>query len=403
MRTAGALLLLMACSGGGVVAQQSTSTYRQESVAAHTHGTAVAVALRVPAGSGSDPAGLEGAAWLLGRVLEEQINRALDPAAGVVTVSVDRSSTVVTLLAVPDGWRATWERVDAVLFRTPLDVAVLDRLRAEHLQHLAFEAGSPFRDFQGRAAGLLADPGSPFTRAPHGSAGSVAGIGVPTLEAFRAAHLRRDASARSVVGPVRDDLPATSAPAAPPAADDVAWLTGDRIVQVEDVTSTWISVAYPVPSGLPRTHLDLVAHLLREELDPTPPPPDRYGLDVRIEETPRGPVLVVEASVFPEAAGTWESRIVGVVGGLASEHMGEDFFRWRRRRFRAALLLRESAPEAEAQRATADLLRDGRVRDLTGEIWGLDAGALRLAAASLGPPRVFVLGPDLAQEGGAGR
>lgn len=147
-----------------------------------------------------------------------------------------------------------------------------------------------------------------------------------------------------------------------------------------------------------------MAHLLKEELDPTPPPPDRYNLDVRIQDTPRGPVLVVEAAVFPESADRWEQRILSVVRELADEEMGEDFFRWRRRRFRAARLLEEAAPEREAQRMAADLLRHGRVRNLGLEIWGLDALALQHAARSLGAPRIFLLGPDLGQDGtGLGR
>jgi hypothetical protein len=139
----------------------------------------------------------------------------------------------------------------------------------------------------------------------------------------------------------------------------------------------------------------LVAHLLKEELDPTPPDPDRYSVDVRIEEPPGGPVLVVEAAVFPEATARWEGRITAAVQRLAGAPIAADFFSWRRRRFRTARLLEEGAPEAEAARMTADQQRDGRVRDLGLEIWGLDAAALSAAARALGEPRIFILGPDL--------
>jgi len=183
----------------------------------------------------------------------------------------------------------------------------------------------------------------------------------------------------------------------------MAWITGDRRTQVEDVTSTWMEVAYPAPPELPRIRLELIAHLLEEELDPTPPAPDRYSVDVSLEETPGGPVLVVKAAVFPEATGRWEARITGAVRRLAEEPIPEDFFRWRRRRFRTARLLEEAAPGAEAARMTADLLRDGSLRDLGLEIWGLDAAAVGEAARALGQPRIFILGPDLGGGAPTGR
>ena len=377
--------------------------YALQAVSPHAHGTAVAASLRIHAGSQDDEPGLEGTAWLLGQVLQEQASRALDPALAQVSVEVGRATTTVTLLAVPHGWTDSWAQVERTAFQAPLDPTLLEAHRRTLLEQMAFEAGSPFRDFETEAVGMLAEPGSPFARPLRGTPTSVATIGPAALERFRDQAFRREAAALAVVGPVDATplLPPAGAPA--PEDGDVAWLIGDRVSLVRDVTNTWISVAYPVPTSLPRTHLELLAHLMEEELDPTPPPPDRYGLDVRIEETPRGPVLVVEASVFPEASAAWEARILGVVRRLADEPMGEDFFRWRRRRFRAARLLEESAPEAEARRLTGDLLRDGGVRDLEAELWSLDAGALQRAAQALGQPRIFLLGPDLGQDGSRDR
>lgn len=377
---------------------QAGSPYRLRSVSRHAHGTAVAVSLRLHAGSQDDQEGFEGTAWLLGRVLEDQARRVLDPAEAVFTVTVERATTTFTLLALPGAWERAWSRVDALVFDDAVDGALLERNRSELLEGMAFESGSPFRDFETEAAELLAEPGSAFARPLRGTPSSVPNVSPLSLELFRSSFFRRDAAVQAVVGPVAPEADAAAPPPSPPPGD-VAWLTGDRAPLIQDVTSTWIAVAYPAPSDLPRTRLELVAHLLQEELDPTPPPPDRYSLDVRLEETPRGPVLVVEASVFPESAGRWEERILGVVRRLAEEPMGEDFFRWRRRRFRAARLLEESAPEAEARRITADLLRDGRARDLGVEIWALDAGALQAAARALGPPRILLLGPDLGLNG----
>ncbi|HSW29134.1 MAG TPA: hypothetical protein VLH75_06500 [Longimicrobiales bacterium] len=382
---------------------QATQAHGPRAVSQHAHGTAVALALRISAGSQDDAPGLEGSAWLLARVLEDQVARALESAPAVFSASVERATTVFTLVADPSAWEQAWSTADSVLLHEPLDPGLVERHRTALLETLAFEAGSPYREFEDVAAALLAEPGSPWGRPPRGTPASLAALGTIELEGYRARHLRGTAEAWAVVGPVQPDLRAAAAPAAPPLPADVAWVTGDRVVLARDVTSTWMAVAYPAPSDLPRTRLELVAHLLEEELDPTPPTPDRYSVEVRIEETRRGPVLLVEASLVPEAAAAWEARILDVVERMATESLAEDFFRWRRRRFRTERLLAESAPEAEARRMTADLLRDGRVRDLGVEIWGLEARTLTETARSLGPPRIFVLGPDLGQDGSGTR
>lgn len=402
-----ALLTLLASprqagAAQGVPPPPNPGVYRLRAVAPHSHGTAVGVALRIPTGSKDDPEGSEGAAWLLGRVLEDQANRRLDPAEAVVTASVERSTTVFTLLALPGAWQEAWAHVDSVLFQAPLDADILEHHKQELRARMTFAVGSPFRDFEARAASLLAEPGSPFTRPIHGSTASVGNVDRRILDRQRDAFFLREAAVQAVVGPVADVLTLPGDAASTP-VDVVAWLTGERLSTIQDVTSTWVSVAYPAPSTLPRTYLELVAHLLDEALDPTPPLPDLYGLDVRIQETPRGPVLVVEASVYPEASEAWEARILSEVRRLADEPVGEDFFHWRRRRFRASRLLEEAAPEAEARRITADLLRDGRARDLSSEIWGLDAEGLQAAARALGNPRILVLGPDLGASGGNSR
>ncbi len=384
------------------VSAQEADAHGSHAVSSHAHGTVVALALRIPAGSQDDAPGLEGTAWLLARVLEDQVARALESTAAVFTASVERASTVFTLVADPTEWEEAWNATDSLLLHAPLDPGLVERHRSRLLENLAFEADSPYREFEDVAAALLTEPGSPWARPPRGTSTSLAALGTADLERYRARYHRRDAGAWAVVGPVVPDPPAVvtpSAPPAPPAPADMAWVTGDRVDLARDVTSTWMMVAYPAPSDLPRTCLELVAHLLEEDLDPTPPAPDRYSVDVRIEETRRGPVLLVEASVVPEAAADWEARILGLVENMATEPLADDFFPWRRRRFRAERLLAESPPEAEARRITADLLRDGRVRDLGVEIWELDARTLLETSRSLGPPRILVLGPDLGQDG----
>ena len=399
--------------------------YRLRAVHTHAHQTAVAVGVRLHAGSQEDEQGREGTAWLLGQVLERQAARALTDAGSeaAVAVTVDRSTTLVTVLAFPDDWQEAWAAVDSVLFDAALDPATVEAERAGLLGRLAFEAGSPVQDFDNEAGGLLAEPGSPFARPVRGTPATLVTITPGDLVRYRNAHLRRGLAVQAVAGPVWPDTAAappdtaatrpdtaaalpdtaavppdtTDAPpdAAAAPAGGLAWLTGDRRTQVQDVTSTWMEVAYPAPSDLPRTRLELVAHLLQEELEPTPPAPDRYSVDVRVVDTPRGPVLVVRAAVFPESTVRWENLITGAVRRLAQEPIPEDFFRWRRRRFRTARLLEEAEPEAEVARMTADLLRDGVVRDLGLEIWGLDAATVGETARALGEPRIFILGPDL--------
>jgi hypothetical protein len=385
------------------------------------------VSLRLAAGAQDDPTGLEGAAVLLAQILEDQAARALDPATSVVTAQVHRTTTVFTLLTLPEGWQHAWRAVDSVLFRADLDPTLLGVRRAELLERLTFEVGSPILDVEREAVGVFAERGSPWARPVRGTLTSVVAIDVTTLEGYRSAHYRPEAAALAVVGPVEANTPSLEEPdSATVEADSVAvapdslaptvgadrtvprvprevpWLVGDRVDLVRDVTSTWITVGYPVPPELPRTHLELVAHLLMEELDPVPPDPDRYDVAVRIDQTPRGSLLVIEATVFPEAADRWEQRILGEVRRMAAAPIPDDFFRWRRRRFRTARLLEQAAPEAEAARITSDLLREGLARNMDVAIWDLDASALQAAAASLGEPRIFRYGPDLGQEGAGG-
>jgi hypothetical protein len=178
---------------------------------------------------------------------------------------------------------------------------------------------------------------------------------------------------------------------------------GERFDRLQDITNSWIAVAWPVAPGVSRTSLEFLAHLLAELLDPNPPDPDRYSLDVHIEDTPEGPVVMVEAAVFPEAADRWEARILSAVDRLAGRTMDEDFLGWRRRRFRTARLLAESRPEEEAVRIARDLVRSGAPRALSIEIWDLDAQDLNQAARALGEPRILRLGPDLGHDQGWSR
>ncbi len=394
-----ALLALVAASPPARA--QETGPYARVAVSRHAVGTMVAVSLRVPAGSRDDQDGYGGTAWLLAHVLARQADSTLDPGQATLSVTVGRGSTLFTLLAVPEAWRACWGAVDSVLFRAPLDVDDLQAERRDLLERLSFENHSPERDFGEAVAELLAKPGDPWARPVRGTAESVGAVTPANLSLFRSDHYHARSAVLALVGPLGEGpVPEAADTTLPAPPTGMAWRTGARTVHTQDVTSTWIAVAYPAPADLSRTTLEMLAHLVDEELDPTPPAPDRYSVDVRIEDAPGGPVLLVEATVFPEASDRWEKRILDTVAALARKPMQADFFRWRRRRFRTERLLAEAAPEAEANRLTADLLREGRARDLDAETWGLDAEAVASAARSLGEPRILRLGPDLGEGDG---
>jgi hypothetical protein len=196
--------------------------------------------------------------------------------------------------------------------------------------------------------------------------------------------------------PLSGTSPARSGTSPP---DGPAWTVGTRLDVTAEITSSWISVAYPVKGPLPRTTLDFIAHIVRWRLDSRPPDPDRYGIDVRLLDAPLGTVIAVEAAVAPGAADRFEQEILGVVSSLMEEPPEGEFFAWDRRRFRTAQLLTDAAPERAVARITSDLMRTGKRRDLAGDIWEITPQAVARAVRSLGEPRIFRLGPDLGSRG----
>lgn len=384
------------------------SRYAHVAVSPHAHGTLVGVVLRLSAGADRDPPGREGAAHLLARVREEQAEELLDPARATLTARVERGATVYTLLAVPDAWPGTLAAVDSLVFEAPVPPARVDRQRARLGETLRFESGSPVRTFEDEAASLLTEAGSPWAAPVRGTPASVDALTTEALEAWHRDHARRGDAVVALAGPL-EPATATTGREDPPVGDPgvgtggptprVAWRVGDRVALVQEVTSGWLAVAWPAPDTVPRTAMELLAHLLEEELDPVPPDPDRYDVEVEVLDAPGGPVLQLRATLLPEALLRWEERVLAAVTALAREPMEPDFFRWRRRRFRTARLLAEAAPEAEADRMTRDLAAQGRARDLDRAIWGLDSSGLLAAVRALGEPRILLLGPDLAGDG----
>jgi hypothetical protein len=379
-----------------------TTRYLAVATSLHPRGTVVSISVRIPAGSDHDDEGFGGTAWLLGHIFA----RRAEAAAGLdskVTVDVSPGETLFTILTLPEEWAAAWGRAESVIFGTLLDGQDIEEGRRALLADLAFDAGSPVRNFELEARRLVAPSGRASSRSMRGTTETVATVSPRDLRLFAQSHYRADATTVAVVGPRGTVLPFTAErtdAVQEPTRAGPAWLVGGRFDLLQDITNSWIAVAWPVTPGVSRTSLEFLSHLLSEQLDPEPPDPDRFSLDVHIEDTPEGPVVLVEAAVFPEAADRWEGRILSAVESLARRTMDEDFIGWRRRRFRTARLLAESRPEAEAVRIARDLAREGAPRALSIEIWGLDATHLHRAARALGEPRILRLGPDLGADQG---
>jgi predicted Zn-dependent peptidase len=393
-RILSSLLLAGLCAPPRAGAQERA--YRFTAIEARPGATVTALSFALPTGSHQDPPGQEGSAWLLGRTLSLEIGRSLAPGGFDLSVRVGSATTTVTVLVPPERRLAALRAVDSVLFATSISQEAVTRARADALAALAFESGAPGAEFEAATVAMLGRDDPTWGRPLRGNAAALAQVDRSGLERFRRDHYLRSATAFAAVGVVDPTIaPRELGGARPKEPLAPPWQSTDRTILIRDVTSSWISVAYPVAPGVARTPLEFVAHLLREQLHHDPPDPDLFEASVSIEEVPAGRALVVRATVTPEASERWEATILGTVRSLAERHTGADGFRWGRRRFRSERLTSEDAPEAVARRVASDLLRDGFARALRAEIWALDPDALAEAVAGLGPPRIVVLGPDL--------
>lgn len=376
--------------------------------------TVVSVTILLPHGSASDPVGASGSAWVTGEVLRRAVEAALDPelrASTELEVRVERTRTAFRLVTLPERWRDAWDALDEGVFDRGARQDHLEAVRAELREVFAFESDAPVREFEDEFRRLIAGPRSPWSDDPRGRPETVGGLTLDDVERYRSRHYDRAEAAVAVVGALSgaeaveavtgEGLPA---PGWAVAADfeprdsisaPVLWDAPERVELTREVTSSWIGVALPVDPTVRRTVLEMLAHRLVEELDPDPPHPGTFAVQVRLEELRGRPLLTVEAAVLPDVAEAWEARILESVELIAAEELDPTFFAWHRRHFRSARLLEEAAPEAEGLRRAEDLLRTGRPRELRSEMWTLEGPRLARAALTLGPPRILVLGPDL--------
>lgn len=383
----------------------------------------VVVSVALPVGSSQDPEDRSGTAWLLGATLRELVLGSLSPevrAATEIQVDVDRSWTVYRLVTLPEHWAEGLRLLNWALFESRPPAGSVDRARTALDEVFTFETDAPVRDFEKEFYRLVAGTATPWTLDPRGDPVDLERITTEELTELRARHYRQAQSTVSVVGRVTTDealsaLTEGSSGSASPAdgategatvlaatfrplratAAGTAWESGERAVLTREVTSSWIGAAWPVNPELHRTVLDLLVHRLDRQFHPSPPDPGAFHVEVYVEWSDAGPLLMVEAAVLPEATDSWERRIVGAVEDVRSRTLEPAFFRSWRRRFRTTALLAEAPPEAEGRRRALDLLREGQIRDLEEEIRVLTADDLQRAAAALGPPRLLVYGPDL--------
>jgi hypothetical protein len=355
----------------------------------------VAVTLLLPVGSRHDDAGLEGTAWLTGQTLALQANQALVGTGSKVSVSVGRSSTAFTLATTPNAWPEARATVESIVFRIPIRVDLFEDQRARAQRQWSFRGASPVTEFERESVSLLAPSSDPWTRSPIGTSESLALVSAREAELLRTGHYRRENAAVTVVGTPIPNAISVNAGLTGGRSLEPAWQSGRRMVLTREVTSAWITVAYAAPPDASRTTLEFMADIVQDALDPTPPDPERYSVDVRIVDAPGGPTLVTQVAAVPEAADRWERRIVDAVTSLVAGPPKGEFFQWARRRFRTRRLLADAGPEAASVRIGRDLLRDGLVRNLDAEIWALSEEGVAAALGGLGETRVLRLGPDL--------
>ena len=375
------------------------------------------VGILFPAGSSEDPPGREGTAALLAGVLRRQGASALARHGAAVAAELSESDLHLTLMAPPAAWRGAFVALETLLYESPLSGDALEAARNEVAGILAFEAGAPGRAFDLERARLLRGADAPGARPALGTPASTGSLTPADLEAFRAAHLRPEEATLAAHGPVEpadlasligtdvEEVPAPardgeggqarmSAGIPRPGTLSAGWERGERILVDRDLTSSWVSAAFPFPPGTPDLHLRFLAQLAGEELTPVPPEAGLFHADASTAAVDGVPVLVLTASVDPRITLAWEERLAGLVAAMATDLPDGSFFQLARRRFRTRTLLELAVPEARvewmARRRAAGL---PPLPDLAGEIRDLDRNAVLRTAALAGPARVIVFGP----------
>ena len=381
-----------------------------------------ALAIRFPTGSAGDQPGREGTAFLLGRVLEQQGAQALARYGSSLRIEVSTDEFLITLVSAPSQWLEATIELEHLIYEADLSATVLETAREGLLEILAFEAGAPVRAFELERRIFLLGPTNPAARPLQGTLNSIRSLTAEELEAFRSSFLQAEGGVLAAHGPAQVAVlssllsqevldigheqsgvltgganpgPVDSIPPAPTASvGPLAWTTTDRVLIDEELTSSWISVAFPFPQGTPELLLDFLGHLVIEDLTPSPPEPGLFDAQVSRIEIRGAPVLVVTATGDPRVTSRWEERLRGSVPELAVAPPEGMFFELARRRYRASLLLALAVPEDRA-RWLAQQVASGRdpSAKLDTAVWSLQRDGIAEVAGSAGSPRTILFGP----------
>ena len=378
-------------------------TTRWIAVAPRPRSTLVAVTVAFPVGSAQDAAGRGGTARLLAQTLQSMAEEALGPSAEA-RVTAERGQFRASLLAEPDNWSSAMSTLATVLFRRDLRDDRFEEGRSRLLGRMAFEAGAPVREFEVEAARVYAAGEGGWARPPDGDLEGLRTLTVGDLQQYRRRHLLPEQAVVALVGPVDETgairtaagLFAGRHAAVQASATTAAWVTGNRLVMPREITNAALAFAYPLPPDGSRTDAEFLAHVLEGKLNSDPPDPGVYRIQSRVEDAPAGPLLVIEAAVFPEVGERWEQQIASAVREVALTDADEDvYFPWQQRRFRSHAMGRDAAPEDLGRRLADDLRRAGTVRDLDEDLSALTVQSLIATAQALGEPRILLFGPDM--------
>lgn len=401
------------------------------------HDPLVAVAVRFPAGTSTDPADWAGAAFLFGRVLEEEGGRRIADLSARLEVEIDRSEMLLTLLAPADRWAEAWARLGELAESPSIPEAAFRQSLDRHRSRLVFESGAPGRAFDVEEAAFLFGAGHPGARPVGGRIESIETLDAAAIGAARDRLLDWDSAVVAVVGPIdaseaeavlgttseritspapvplpvpaadsagigRDSVPdlppvrigRRSEQLSAPTTGSLAWSTGNRRLIDRDLTSTWITLAWPLPDGVPLVLEDFLVHLVREALNPDPPDPGVYWADVDVLLIDGAPVLRVSGSVDPRDALGWEQQVLALLDELADSPPQGSFFELARRRYRASRILTHALPEVRARWIAHSYARTGSVPHLAADVWGLSRDGVARLADALGEPRILLYGPQ---------
>jgi hypothetical protein len=247
----------------------------------------VAVTVRFPVGALQDPAGAEGTAFLLGRVVEAAAMEHLGPRSASLQVDVGLHHLEATLFAPASSWMSSWAEVASLLSTASLPSPAVDAARARVLDEASFQEGSPERAFEAawngfRLSGLVPSGTSP-SRSVEGRSASLARLDRGALEGWRNASLSWNDAVVAVVGDV--------SPA------DLSAMGGRRLLELTaGVRGEAPPAPDPAPAAAPGTPdpRSLAPDTLVEAAAaglPLPPPPLRLGTPAPALGLPAGGIV----------------------------------------------------------------------------------------------------------------